>query len=188
MSSTRRCDEFNDGYFFESHETLEDLWMVTPLPERTLFQGIIQVAAAFVHVARGEYPGIFKLLDAAREKLEEFAPAALRRRYRDAASGDRARRGPSFAVWARSGIGAWDLAPRPEDRHSDRAAGAMTMMLTDFQPISNVSFYRLERGGVKPMNILLAEDDLRLARAVRRVFEEETHHVEIVGDGQDGAG
>ncbi len=34
------------------------------------------------------------------------------------------------------------------------------------------------------MNILLAEDDLRLARAVRRVFEEETHHVELVGDGQ----
>ena len=34
------------------------------------------------------------------------------------------------------------------------------------------------------MNILLAEDDLRLARAVRRVFEEEAHHVELVGDGQ----
>ncbi len=34
------------------------------------------------------------------------------------------------------------------------------------------------------MKILLAEDDLRLARAVRRVFEEEAHHVENVGDGQ----
>jgi len=34
------------------------------------------------------------------------------------------------------------------------------------------------------MKILLAEDDLRLARAVRRVFEEETHSVEIVGDGK----
>jgi DNA-binding response OmpR family regulator len=33
------------------------------------------------------------------------------------------------------------------------------------------------------MKILLAEDDLRLARAVRRVFEEETHNVDIVGDG-----
>src|SRR5262249_49773318 len=69
--------EFNDGYFFESHETLEDLWMVTPLPERTLFQGIIQLAAAFVHVARGEYAGTFKLLDAAQEKLQELAPTAL---------------------------------------------------------------------------------------------------------------
>jgi DNA-binding response OmpR family regulator len=33
------------------------------------------------------------------------------------------------------------------------------------------------------MKILLAEDDLRLARAVRRVFEEEAHKVEIAGDG-----
>jgi len=33
------------------------------------------------------------------------------------------------------------------------------------------------------MKILLAEDDLRLARAVRRVFEEELHSVETVGDG-----
>lgn len=33
------------------------------------------------------------------------------------------------------------------------------------------------------MKILLAEDDLRLARAVRRVFEEESHSVETTGDG-----
>lgn len=32
------------------------------------------------------------------------------------------------------------------------------------------------------MKILLAEDDLRLARVVRRVFEEESHNVEIVGE------
>ena len=33
------------------------------------------------------------------------------------------------------------------------------------------------------MKILLAEDDLRLARAVKRVFEEEQHNVKIVGTG-----
>lgn len=33
------------------------------------------------------------------------------------------------------------------------------------------------------MKILVAEDDLRLARAVRRVFEEETHSVEMTVDG-----
>jgi predicted metal-dependent hydrolase len=69
--------EFNDGYFFESHETLEDLWMVTPLPDRQFFQGIIQLAAAFVDFARGVYPGIFKLLDSSTEKLREFAPSHL---------------------------------------------------------------------------------------------------------------
>ena len=73
----RALDEFNDGYYFESHETLEDLWMVTPLPERTLFQGIIQLAAAYVHLARGETPGALKLLDAAVAKLRGFEPAHL---------------------------------------------------------------------------------------------------------------
>jgi predicted metal-dependent hydrolase len=61
--------QFNDGWYFESHETLEDLWMVTPFPEREMFQGIIQAAAAFVHLVRAEYPGVVKLLDAAIEKL-----------------------------------------------------------------------------------------------------------------------
>ena len=73
----RAIEEFNDGYFFESHETLEDLWMVTRWPERQLFQGIIQLAAAFVHYARREYPGILKLLDAAIEKVSEFTPKAF---------------------------------------------------------------------------------------------------------------
>ena len=70
-------DQFNRRWYFESHETLEDLWMVTPLPERQFFQGIIQLAAAFVHFARGEYPGIFKLLDAAEEKVEAFTPESF---------------------------------------------------------------------------------------------------------------
>lgn len=70
-------EQFNDGYWFESHETLEDLWQVTPLPDRTMFQGIIQAAAALVHFARCEYPGIFKLFDAASDKLKAFAPRHL---------------------------------------------------------------------------------------------------------------
>lgn len=73
----RAVQQYNDGWYFESHETLEDLWMVTPWPERQLFQAIIQLAAAFVHFARGEYPGILKLLDAAAEKLRDFQPAAM---------------------------------------------------------------------------------------------------------------
>jgi len=67
-------DQFNRRWYFESHETLEDLWMVTPWPERQLFQGIIQLAAAFVHFARGEYPGVLKLLDASLAKLRDFTP------------------------------------------------------------------------------------------------------------------
>jgi len=73
----RALEEFNDGYYFEAHETLEDLWRVTPMPERLFFQGVIQLAAAFVHVARGERAGALKLLDAAADKLRGFVPESL---------------------------------------------------------------------------------------------------------------
>ena len=70
----KAAEQFNDGYYFESHETLEDLWMVTPLPDRDFFQAVIQLAAALVHFVRGEYPGILRLLDAAAVKLGPFVP------------------------------------------------------------------------------------------------------------------
>lgn len=64
--------QFNDGYFFESHETLEDLWYASPPPFRNFLQGIIQAAAAFVHLKRHEFPGTIGLLDAALEKLAGY--------------------------------------------------------------------------------------------------------------------
>ncbi|HWQ28666.1 MAG TPA: DUF309 domain-containing protein [Dehalococcoidia bacterium] len=73
----KALDEFNCGLWFESHETLEDLWFVSPWPVRQFFQGIIQAAAAFVHVARREPAGAVKLLPLAISKLEPFAPAYL---------------------------------------------------------------------------------------------------------------
>ncbi len=70
----KAVEQFNDSYYFESHETLEDLWMVTPLPDRDFFQAVVQLAAALVHFVRGEYPGVLKLLDAAAAKLGRFTP------------------------------------------------------------------------------------------------------------------
>jgi predicted metal-dependent hydrolase len=69
--------EFNEGLFFLSHETLEDVWIVSPWPVRNFFQGIIQMAAAFVHLKRNEYPGTHHLLAEAMLKLEGFAPRYL---------------------------------------------------------------------------------------------------------------
>ncbi len=64
--------QYNGGYFFESHETWEELWLQCPWPVRNFLQGIIQMAAAFVHLVRHEYPGTIGLLGAALEKLEGF--------------------------------------------------------------------------------------------------------------------
>ena len=69
--------EFNEGLFFQSHETLEDVWIVSPWPVRNFFQGIIQVAAALVHLKRNQYPGTHLLLSEAILKLENFTPRYL---------------------------------------------------------------------------------------------------------------
>jgi hypothetical protein len=110
--------QFNERYYFESHETLEDLWMVSPLPERQFFQGIIQLAAAFVHFARGEYPGTLKLLDAAAEKLRPFQPERFGVDVAALLSGIARARGELSALgegrfrgWDEARVPAIDLAP-----------------------------------------------------------------------------
>ncbi|MFL5649921.1 MAG: DUF309 domain-containing protein [Chloroflexota bacterium] len=60
------------GEFFDAHELLEPAWMGTPdLPERALLQGLIKVAAAYVHGVRGNPKGIVRNLTGARSLLEE---------------------------------------------------------------------------------------------------------------------
>jgi hypothetical protein len=61
---------YERGDFFEAHEILEPAWMGTDdLAERELYQGLIKVAAAFVHAVRGNPLGIARNLAGARERL-----------------------------------------------------------------------------------------------------------------------
>jgi predicted metal-dependent hydrolase len=63
---------YERGDFFEAHELLEPAWMGTPdIPERALLQGLIKVAAAYVHDVRGNPPGIVRNLTGARAMLDE---------------------------------------------------------------------------------------------------------------------
>lgn len=63
---------YERGDFFEAHELLEPAWMGTPdLPERAVLQGLIKVAAAYVHDVRGNPAGIIRNLTGARALLEE---------------------------------------------------------------------------------------------------------------------
>jgi predicted metal-dependent hydrolase len=59
------------GDFFAAHEALEPAWMGTDdLDERALHQGLIKVAAAYVHAVRGNPVGIARNLAGARGHLE----------------------------------------------------------------------------------------------------------------------
>lgn len=61
---------YDRGDFFETHELLEPAWMGTDdLAERALHQGLIKLAAAFVHGLRGNSVGIAKNLAGAREHI-----------------------------------------------------------------------------------------------------------------------
>jgi hypothetical protein len=68
-------EEFNRAYFFEAHETLEDLWRETHGPLRTFYQGLIQLAVAFYHLTNGNRRGAQNLLAKGLAKLENFLPS-----------------------------------------------------------------------------------------------------------------
>lgn len=70
---------YERGDFFEAHELLEPAWMGTADPaERALLQGLIKLAAAFVHDVRGNPTGMRKNLLGARARLVEGQPASGR--------------------------------------------------------------------------------------------------------------
>lgn len=68
---------YAEGDFFETHELLEPAWMGTDdLEERALHQGLIKLAAAYVHAVRGNPPGVVKNLAGARRHLAGAGDAA----------------------------------------------------------------------------------------------------------------
>jgi predicted metal-dependent hydrolase len=63
-------DAYDRGDWFLAHELLEPAWMGTKdLAERELVQGLIKLAAAFVHGARSNPAGVAKNLRGARDRI-----------------------------------------------------------------------------------------------------------------------
>ena len=61
---------YERGDFFLAHEDLEPAWMGTAdLAERSVLQGLIKLAAAYVHAVRGNLPGVARNLTGARGRL-----------------------------------------------------------------------------------------------------------------------
>jgi predicted metal-dependent hydrolase len=68
-----RC--YRAAEFFAAHEHWEAVWLKMPEPEKTFLQGLIQVAAAFHHLQRGNQKGTASLLRAALRRLDPCSPA-----------------------------------------------------------------------------------------------------------------
>ncbi len=82
-------ERFNACEYYEAHEVLEVLWLRTSGSDRDFFKGLIQVAAAFVHLRKQlesapDSADSTRLRPAARlfqrglEHLAPFAPVHLR--------------------------------------------------------------------------------------------------------------
>lgn len=67
--------EFNEGEFFEQHETLELLWRATESDIRYLYQGVLLIGVGFYHLEQDNFHGTQAKLAAGTEMLEWFRPA-----------------------------------------------------------------------------------------------------------------
>src|SRR5579859_2420552 len=63
--------EFNEGLYFECHETLEEAWNHESGPVREVYRAILQISIAYYHITRGNYNGALKLFLRSRQW---FAP------------------------------------------------------------------------------------------------------------------
>lgn len=70
----RACEEFNSGKFYECHESIEEIWQLETGPVRNAYKGLIQIAAAFVHLSRGKYVGAERLLRTGTAYLAPYRP------------------------------------------------------------------------------------------------------------------
>ena len=70
-------EEFNQGLYFECHETLEEIWLEDHGKDREFYQGIIQIAAGYFKWEQGVLTGAIKLWMSGLQKLERYGPAHL---------------------------------------------------------------------------------------------------------------
>jgi uncharacterized protein len=67
---------YRAGEFFVAHEYWEEVWLKLKGSEKTFLQSLIQVAAAFHHLQRGNKQGTTSLLKAALGRLDPY-PASF---------------------------------------------------------------------------------------------------------------
>ncbi|NEO53945.1 MAG: DUF309 domain-containing protein [Okeania sp. SIO3B5] len=67
--------EFNQQEFYKCHDTLEALWMESGEPERTFYQGVLQIAVGLYHAGNENWRGAVMLLGEGIRKLNYYLPS-----------------------------------------------------------------------------------------------------------------
>lgn len=70
----RGVEQFNSQQFYACHDTLEALWMDATEPQKTFYQGILQIAVALYHLGNSNWRGAVILLGEGINKLQRYPP------------------------------------------------------------------------------------------------------------------
>jgi hypothetical protein len=68
---------FNEGFYFECHEFLEEVWRKEKGREKEFLKGLIHAAVAFYHLEYENYKGTINYLRRSYKRLKEFEPVFL---------------------------------------------------------------------------------------------------------------
>jgi uncharacterized protein len=68
-------EQFNQGKFYDCHDTLEALWMEAAQPEKPFYQGILQVAVSLYHLSNSNWRGAVILLGEGINRLRPYQPS-----------------------------------------------------------------------------------------------------------------
>lgn len=64
--------QFNSGQFYACHDTLEALWIEALEPEKSFYQGILQIAVALYHLGNENVRGAMILLGEGSNRLRRY--------------------------------------------------------------------------------------------------------------------
>ncbi|MEH1949775.1 MAG: DUF309 domain-containing protein [Nostoc sp.] len=65
-------EQFNSGEFYACHDTLEALWIEAGEPEKSFYQGILQIAVALYHLENRNWRGAVILLGEGSNRLRRY--------------------------------------------------------------------------------------------------------------------
>lgn len=63
---------FNNGYYFESHDYFEHLWIGAEHADRLFFQGMVQISVGCYHLGKKNYKGSLSQFTRGISKLEQY--------------------------------------------------------------------------------------------------------------------
>jgi uncharacterized protein len=67
-------EQFNTKQFYACHDTLEALWIDSTEPEKSFYQGILQIAVALYHLGNQNLRGAMILLGEGSNRLRRYPP------------------------------------------------------------------------------------------------------------------